>query len=467
MTKKFITIEDLWTWEGGYKFKDTQFTRQETMCDQAWNYVQFIPQRNAVNYCCRTSPLELTDQDIEEQGTEIFWNPKHVVQRRKDMLAGKRSEHCHTCWKLEMNGLQSKRTYGNIIPELRKTYPEIPIGTTLDNDDIPWNNFYKSKSSKTIEIILGNTCDSKCVYCSDYFSSLWAQEKRKHGEEVYLTWENDFDSKLVNVFWEYFEEAWPTLPHINFIGGEPLVMKDFFKYLDKILEIAEKVAAVSTKDAPVKKGLSIVTNGNTPPNLLDRFFTYSEKLSQYFYVHVQISGENIGEQLEYVRSGTMWKQWSENVERYMTSEHIEVQFLPAVQLLSLPTMSHYIDFITEMFTKYKKPIRLNWASVSWPHEYNLDVIPLEILPYIDQCLDSLDLLYFMSEARTQKESVEFFIKSLKLVKELGINQNQHMLDNKEWCINFKKFFDKLDNRRGTIWWETFPEFAMIKEITNV
>ena len=73
----------------------------------------------------------------------------------------------------------------------------------------------------------------------------------------------------------------------------------------------------------------------------------------------------------------------------------------------------------------------------------------------------------MSEARTQKESVEFFIKSLKLVKELGINQNQHMLDNKEWCINFKKFFDKLDNRRGTIWWETFPEFAMIKEITNV
>jgi hypothetical protein len=120
-----------------------------------------------------------------------------------------------------------------------------------------------------------------------------------------------------------------------------------------------------------------------------------------------------------------------------------------------------------MFVKYKKPIRLNWASVSWPNEFNLDFIPLEMLPYIDQCLTSLDLLYYMSESHNQKQSIEYFIKSLKLVRELGVNQNQHMLDDKEWCANFKKFFDKLDERRGTTWWETFPEFAMIKEITNV
>jgi hypothetical protein len=163
----------------------------------------------------------------------------------------------------------------------------------------------------------------------------------------------------------------------------------------------------------------------------------------------------------------MWDQWSKNVEQYMMSTHIEVQFLPAVQLLSLPSMSHYIDFITEMFVKYKKPIRLNWASVSWPTEFNLEVIPLEVLPYIDQCLTSLDLLYYMSESHNQKQSIEYFIKSLKLVRELGVNQNQYMLDDKNWCLNFKKFFDKLDDRRGTTWWETFPEFAMIKEITNV
>lgn len=461
---KTIKIENLWNKEDGYTLKDKTFSRYETMCDQAWNYVQFFPQRNAVNYCCRTSPLELTDQEIKDQGTEIFWNPRHVVERRKEMLSGKRPEDCHVCWKLEMNGLQSKRTLNNIIPELKKTHPIIPLTTTLDDNSVPWETFTKSKSTKILEIVLGNTCDSKCVYCSDYFSSLWAAEKRKYGEETYLTWENDFDSLLGQTFWKYFEEAWPTLPHINFIGGEPIIMKDFFRYLDKILEIAERIPAIPTPDAPLKKGLSIVTNGNTPPHLLDRFLQYAEKLTVYFRVHVQISGENIEEQLEYVRFGTKWSQWKENVEKYMSSPHIDVQFLPAVQLLSLPSLYRYIDFIIEVFKKYNKDIKLNWASVNWPYEFNLDFIPKEIIPYIDKCLESLRSLYNISETHEQQKSVDYFIRSLIKVKELGLKQDLGMIEEKNWAIKFKNFFDKLDLRRDTVWWETFPEFAAIKDI---
>ena len=466
--KKVIKIEQLWTREEGYTLKDKTFPRSETMCDQAWNYVQFFPQRNAVNYCCRTSPLEVTDEEIATNGKELFWNPKHVVQRRKDMLAGKRPEDCHVCWKLEMNGLQSKRTHENILYELRKTHPSAPIDKALLNSDQPsWDQFYTSRSTKILEIVLGNTCDSKCVYCSDYFSSLWAAEKRKYGEDVYLTFENDFDSLFVSAFWEYFEEAWPTLPHINFIGGEPIIMKDFFKYLDKILEIAQRVPAIPTREAPEKKGLSIVTNGNTPRHLLDRFLEYSEKLSPYFRLHVQISGENIGEQLEYVRSGTVWDQWKENVERYMTCKHIEVQFLPAVQLLSMPSMYLYINFIREVFLKYKKPVKLNWASVNWPYEFNLDFIPLEIIPYIDKCFDSLDKLQAVSTASEQIKSVQYFRQSLQKVKDLGLEQNLSMLGDSQWGEKFMKFFNKLDERRGTTWWKTFPEFAILKDNINV
>lgn len=463
--KKIIKIEEqIWTKTEGYVLKNKTFPRTETMCDQAWNYVQFFPQRNAVNYCCRTSPLEVTDEEIAENGKELFWNPKHVVQRRKEMLAGKRPEDCHVCWKLEMNGLQSKRTYNNILYELRKTHPSVPADRTdINTNDVDWSQFYTSRNTKILEIVLGNTCDSKCVYCSDYFSSLWAAEKRKYGEDVYLTWENDFDSLFVSAFWEYFEEAWPTLPHINFIGGEPLVMKDFFKYLDKILEVAERIPAVLVREAHPKKGLSIVTNGNTPPHLLDRFLEYSEKLSPHFKIHVQISGENIGEQLEYVRFGTTWNQWRENVERYMTCKHIDVHFLPAVQLLSIPSMSLYIDFIKEVFLKHKKPFRLNWASVNWPTEFNLDFIPLEIIPYIDKFLESLNQLERVGNDYEQVKSIQYFKQSLQKVKDLGTEQNVSILDDPDWGEKFMKFFNKLDERRGTTWWKTFPEFAILKD----
>lgn len=445
------------------KITDRIFSRTETICDQAWNYVQFFPQRNAVNYCCRTAPLEVTDEEVLKEGTELFWNPRHVVQRRKEMLAGKRSSDCQVCWKLEDKGLQSKRTHHAILYELRKSHSNAPTdGTDVNDDNIaPWNTFYTSKYTRVLEIVLGNTCDSKCIYCSDYFSSQWAAEKRKYGEDVYLSWENDFDSVLVKTFWDYFEEAWPTLPHVNFIGGEPLVIKDFFKYLDKMLEIADKL---STAEQPVKKGLSIVTNGNTPSHLLDRFLSYSEHLSKYFNIHVQISGENIKKQLEYVRFGTEWKQWKENVERYMTCDHIEVQFLPAVQLVTLPSMSSYINFIKETFIKYKKPIKLNWASVDWPKEFNLDFIPLEIIPYIDESLKSIRILQAISIDEWQIKSMQYFYRSLLKVKELGIQQNTSMLDNPTWARNFIAFFNKLDERRGTKWYETFPEFARLKEL---
>ncbi len=464
MTTKIINIDTLWNKKDGYTLKDHKFSRYETMCDQAWNYVQYFPQRNAVNYCCRTSPLQLTDEEIRDQGSQIFWNPRHVVQRRKEMLDGKRPEDCHVCWKLEMNGLESKRTTRNIISEIKKSHPSIPLTADLNDNSLPWENYTTSKSTKILEIVLGNTCDSKCVYCTDYFSSLWAAEKRKYGEETYLTWENDFDSLLGQTFWKYFEEAWPTLPHINFIGGEPIIMKDFFRYLDRILEIVERVPAIPTPDAPIKKGLSIVTNGNTPTHLLDRFLEYAEKLNIYFNVHVQISGENTESQLEYVRFGTEWKQWRENVSKYMQSPHIEVQFLPAIQLLSIPSLYKYVEFVTDMYRKYNKEIRLHWASVNWPHEFNLDFIPKEMLPYIDLCLNSLEDLYNISIAGDQKKSVDYFIKSLTKVKDLSMKQDLSMIEEKEWAIKFKNFFDKLDSRRDTIWWETFPEFAAIKDI---
>jgi hypothetical protein len=444
------------------------YARTDTMCDQAWNYVQFFPQRNAVNYCCRTSPLEVTDEEVADQGTNLFWNPRHVVQRRKDMLAGKRPRDCGVCWKLEDKGLQSKRTSHAMLYELRKSHPNVPPdGSDINADNAPWDTFYTSKNTRVLEIVLGNTCDSKCIYCSDYFSSLWAAEKRKYGEDVYLTWENDFDSPLVKTFWEYFEEAWPTLPHVNFIGGEPLIIKDFFRYLDKMLEIGDRMSLILDQTTIDKKGLSIVTNGNTPSHLLDRFLEYSKKLSKYFNIHVQISGENTEEQLEYVRFGTEWAQWKENVEKYMTCSHIEVQFLPAVQLVTIPSMKNYIDFVREIFLKYKKPIKLNWASVDWPKEFNLDFIPLEVIPHIDDCLTSLRLFQIVSIDEWQIKSIQYFIRSLQKVKDLSIEQNLNMVNNPTWGKNFVAFFDKLDQRRGTTWYKTFPEFAKLKELTYV
>lgn len=439
--------------------------RKESMCDQAWNYVQFFPQRKAIGYCCRTAPVELTDEIILEKGNDLFFNPDHVVTRRKNMLAGIRDHQCDTCWRIENNNLESKRTTWDMMKVLRQTYPDIPTSATLDSD-LPWDTYYEAKSTKIIEVILGNTCDAKCVYCSDYFSSQWAAEKRKYGEDTYLTFEVDEDSVYVKSFWEWYKVAYKTAEYINFIGGEPLIIKDIFKYFDKMIEIHS--ADPPPPGAP-KKELSVVTNGNTPTELLTKFFEKAEKLSAYFTIAVMISGEDVEDQIEYVRHGTKWSQWSENVERYMTNPTIEVRFLPALQLLTLPTFYRYLEYVSDLYVRTGVPCKLHYATVSWPNEFNLEFIPIEFVPNIDKSLKVLEDLIHLKKLNGIDSGLiihdEHYLKSLTLVKDLAIKQNTSITKNPEWADKFVKFFDKLDTRRNTVWWETFPDFLPLKELS--
>jgi hypothetical protein len=213
-----------------------------------------------------------------------------------------------------------------------------------------------------------------------------------------------------------------------------------------------------------------VTNGNTPTDLLTRFFEKAEKLSAYFNIAVMISGEDIEDQIEYVRHGTKWSQWSENVERYMKNPTIEVRFLPALQLLTLPTFYRYLEYITDLYIRTGVPCKLHYATVSWPNEFNLEFIPIEFVPNIDKSLSLLEDLIHLKKLNNVDSSLIMhdihYLNSLKLVKELAIKQNTSMTQHSGWAEKFVKFFDKLDSRRNTVWWETFPDFLPLKELSS-
>jgi hypothetical protein len=154
----------------------------------------------------------------------------------------------------------------------------------------------------------------------------------------------------------------------------------------------------------------------------------------------------------------------------MTNPIIEVRFLPAVQLATIPSFYKYLEFILELYKQTKVPCKLHWATVSWPMEFNLEFIPLEMIAPIDKALNVLSQIIAAKRAnglgKDQTIHDEHFKDSLHKVKMLCLKQNQSMLENKEWAEKFVKFFDRIDYRRNSDWTKTFPEFQPLKELNT-
>ena len=155
-----------------------------------------------------------------------------------------------------------------------------------------YNQFYteyKNIALRFLDIRWNNACNLGCMYCSPVFSSVWQDRLEIKRSSVVKNYQDEL------LTWVLSKSH--GLQEIMLVGGEPLLMKQNYQLLNHLSDQCR---------------VSIITNLSYDlPNLPCITKLLSRPRENTLW---NISMENTGAQLEYVRNGSSWAQLKDNLK---------------------------------------------------------------------------------------------------------------------------------------------------------
>jgi len=336
--------------------------------------------------------------NIRKNTFDEIINSSSAKQIRENLKQGKRDINCRQCWSLEDAGLQSKRL--------------------LDNH-------HRAGEGLLLDLCMGTTCNIKCRTCGPESSAQWNKEywdiNKSYNEISTYKDYKGFLKKFNDAFdedslvWKELENNKKDIRWIDMYGGEPMMMKKQWKFLEQLIE------------DDLAKNISL--HYNTNGTIWD-----DEKyniLKEFKHISIDFSIDGIKDRYEFMRHPAVWEEVIQNMETIKNIKDFKCQIAHTVSTLN-------VWYINEIYMWFKGwDIYLN--MVHGPPEYNISNIPEDIKKVI-----------------TEK---------------IGIKEKyQPVLDfmnSKISNFNFQSFIDKTkqhDNYRGENYNAVFPEFSdVLKE----
>ena len=313
---------------------------------------------------------------------ELFKNPDALHNTgikkdiRKEMLNGDRPAECGYCWKVE--DLNDKSIYSDRI------YKSM-IYSDADILSIPQLDPDKGVDPKTLEICFDNFCNLGCSYCNSEFSSTWSADISTNGPYLKMrtnggqTYKNDgqhcmpFCAKnegnfYIKKFFEWFSTSLRfNLQELRISGGEPTRSPDFWKLVDSFDHETFNFA-VNTNLMVDEIRLAKLANIKQHFNKFD----------------IYTSGESIGKNAEFVRSGLNYDVWKSNLYNLqIQSPEITTHIMMTISALSIWTVPEFLMDILELREQTRSVIRKDsyYMSVNllrFPSFQSVTILPSDI-----------------------------------------------------------------------------------------
>ena len=413
------------------KFTDEQWARlteSKTFCMMPWMHMHAFPDGRA--YPCCLADYWHPVGDLRKNTMAEVWNHTGYKTIRINMLDDKPNKECKKCYEQEDNGFfsmrnDSNRNYGHHIADVEQTHED---GTHPEFKIRYW------------DVRFSNLCNFSCRTCGPIFSSNWYNDHVK----LYNRKPDVLGREMLRV--EYtagdedalLDQMLPHIPHLEqvyFAGGEPLIMKEHYFMLEKLIEHN-------------KTDIRILYNTNFSE------LRYKDKHVFDYWKHfknvsVGASLDASGDRAELMRKGTNWAQTLEN-RRLMMEQVPHVDFYISATVSALNVL-HVLDFHrewTELGLIQAKDFNVNICQDSnW---YRVDILPEKfknevVIPAYERHIAWLEPQDKLQRATNGFKSAVNFIKA----------QNQVDL--------FPKFIaetNKLDKIRGENTWKVFPELVL-------
>jgi radical SAM protein with 4Fe4S-binding SPASM domain len=407
-----------------------RLTESKSFCMLPWVHQHAYPDGRV--YPCCFAEYSHPVGNLKKNTMREVWNQEDYKEIRRLMLEDKPVKQCTKCYEQEGNGFSSmrydaNRNYGHNISDVDKTSPD---GTHPEFKIRYW------------DVRFSNLCNFRCRTCSPVFSSNWYNDHVKLYNKIPDV--NGVDLARV----EYaagneehmitqMEEHIPYLEQVYFAGGEPLIMKEHYVLLEKLIEAGRTDVCIQYN-----------TNFSELAFKDKHVFEYWK---HFRTVGVGASLDGSGARAELMRKGTDWKQAVRNRER-MLEEVPHIDFYIAATISAMNVL-HVLDFHKEWVELgFIKPKDFNVNICQSPDWYRIDLFPQEfkekvIKPAYERHIEWLEPLDTLKRATTGfKGAINF----------LMANDGSNHLD------KFKNEIALLDNLRGENFWNTFPELGEIK-----
>ena len=289
--------------------------RPEHFCILPW-INQEARTNGEIGVCCVMQET-VPDMNLADGATlKDAWESKWLADLKGDFLAGEKPKACYNCWNEEDAGIDSKR-----LRELRK------FAHHVDN--------LEHAKPKSMDLKLGNICNTKCRICTGFASSQWVPEEIERDGES-----NQFAQlmgrlgrwpELNEKFWEDIESQIEEVESLEFFGGEPFLIK---RHFDILQTLADKGRA---KDIT----LSYNTNGSIYPA------QHMDLLKQFKDVQVFFSIDGTGDRFNYIRHPQQFDEVMENYWKFKATDFIRTNIFYTVSIFNIMYMDELLEYQKE------------------------------------------------------------------------------------------------------------------------
>lgn len=422
-------------------------------CLAKWEQVTLHLHNGTTHSCYHPRVHAIPLNELKNNPSAIH-NTFYKKLQRKEMLEGGRPEECSFCWNIEdsSNECYSDRLYksSTLAPE---NFEKIK--------NINWKEDY---NPAYVEVSFSNLCNMACCYCSPIVSSRYMEEIKKYGPyDIFIDGypnvlheikgygdktpiDKDHHNPYVEAFWKWFPQLYKTLKNFRITGGEPLINKNTYLVLDKILENP-------------KEGLELSINSNLsiPDSYFTIFLKYLDKIQNSVFKDnfiLYTSLESTGKQAEYVRYGLNFEKWVNNINNLLDNFDIKISIMCTYNALSVSSFLEFLKLVKQFKLKNPGKFFIDIPYLEIPKFMSVLVLDEEFfIPKLNEQIEFVcnDDLFNESEKNRIKQIYDFYVHHRRKLKEKELNDLKK---------SFYMFFKEYDKRRNLNFLETFPEYKI-------
>ena len=393
-------------------------------CSHLFTSLSF-DQKGEVRVCCNNyetpkdkdgNPISVTDEDFSMK--KAFNSDVHT-RIRKNILNNKKDSGCERCWQTEDNGADSYRTiWNNTLAN--GFYKDVMVESvdTVGYINDPYVTF--------LDFTMGNKCNLICRMCNIDNANLWENESK-------LLYGDDYNAPIKNVSVDerflsddFFKDNFMNLKQVNFLGGEPLIIKEHTDFLKQCIK----------HDIAKNMILSYTTNLTV---LKDELF---DLWNQFKHIYLGVSVDGYNEVDDYIRYPSKWKKLEKNIKKvskWKKELNMDLQIHATFQALNILNYDRLLEWVFSLgeLGFWRIPFS-NW--VTYPNWYDCRVLSDDLkqmgMKRINDFIDS-------------KKDVDWTVGEeqwLGILKSNLLTLTEE-LDDSEAVLKFKVYTKKLDRNR--------------------
>jgi hypothetical protein len=203
--------------------EQTNFKIPETICINPWINME-VANKGTITPCCNYGE-SIPDLTVNTHSIVDVFSGDYMKQLRTELLSGNKPSGCSKCFTNEQVGANSKRMLDNYV--YRDSLYEVD-----------WNEV-NAPTITSLDVKLGITCNLACRICAPHSSSSWVNEVKKHPSKfskVFSMTPVDWVFDEQSIFWKDFSVIKDTIRYMEFSGGEPLMIKKHFNFLQRLID---------------------------------------------------------------------------------------------------------------------------------------------------------------------------------------------------------------------------------------